>query len=167
MDLMELRRGLLMGMAGGIMRYASGSFEGDDTSSVQIQIGFEPDFLVIESDVDYSEAGWTGVGHVVIVKGIISSIIRHNNTTVSNAVVNTYPIVETGTDYGDATSVPAYCIYGTYANGSITLTNQNKGVGVLFVDGRQYTWKAYKVYRKRGKQPWHREKFTRYSQLRS
>lgn len=147
MDVIDIRRRLLMQMIGGgdVAQVKHGIFMGNGTPSVQIQTGFAPDVLIIESDVDYSQAGWTGIGHVVIAKGVMSLVMRHNSTSTETAANNIYPIVNTGTDYGDAEIAKQYCIYGNYSDGVIALDNYSVGVGVTFNSGRQYTWTAYKA----------------------
>ncbi|MBR4457588.1 MAG: hypothetical protein IKS31_01380 [Clostridia bacterium] len=71
MDVMSIRRRLLMQIMGGgdVAQSISGSFTGDGTATVELDIGFEPDVIIIDSGIDYSTPGTKGLLMVAIAKG--------------------------------------------------------------------------------------------------
>lgn len=121
---------------------ASGTFTGDGNSSHAFSIGFKPDIFLVESDANYSTAGWAGIGHVLVRRGEYLVCIRHNNTTATT-VTNTHNwLNETSGDFGNASEATQYAFYGTYADGTLTLTNKTDGAGTRFTNGRAYRWTA-------------------------
>ena len=142
MELM-LRRGL-MAMSSGGLTTKTGTFTGDGTMNASLSIGFEPDIVLVESDVDYSVSGWQGVGHVFIWRGVTTGVKRHPNTTTTSATTNMNPFVDATYPYGRADTAGSYQIYCSYGDGVLSLTNKNDGVGTRYINGKTYNWTAIK-----------------------
>lgn len=120
-----------------------GTFVGDGTSSVALNVGFEPDVVVIESGLDFSQA-WQGTGTIVIAKNVFSASLRHatQSSTTATSVINVsfgeqYP-------YGNPTGSTAYSFYGTYENGVFNVINERSTGATYFVVGNTYSFKAYR-----------------------
>ena len=131
---------------GGSGSVKTGSFVGDGTASVTLDIGFDPDGIVIDSDLDLSTAGWQGVKCVVIVKGVLTINYYHNSITDTSKVRTYNEVISTGQDPWGASS-GAYKNYGVYStNGELLVTNRTpSNANIFFVTGQTYTWKAHKA----------------------
>lgn len=142
---MDLRRRLLMQMWGGenVAQSKSGSFVGDGAITAVLDIGFEPDVIVIESGLDVSVAGFHGVMLVVIAKGVMTFNYYHNSATDTNA--RTYnDFIRPNQDAWGANS-GAYRNYALYSDGKLTVTNKTDNANVVFINGQTYNWTAYKA----------------------
>ena len=136
-------RRLMMASRGGSgAQVVTGTFTGDGTISVSLSIGFAPDIAVISSDQDYSQSGWAGVGDIVIIKGDISFLGRHNATSATAIRAEGNPSMDGA--YGSSSTAPTYAAYGTYSDGALTVTNKNNATGTVFVNGVTYSWVAVK-----------------------
>ena len=122
---------------------ASGTFTGDGTSAKTLAIGVKPDILMIWADVDYSESGWSGVGQVVVRRGAMLAVNRHNGTTATTATNNYYWLTSTSGDFGNASEAPSNTFYGTYSDGTLALTNKTSAEGTRFSSRRTYRWAAF------------------------
>lgn len=145
MDMMEIRRRLFMQMLGGgdVAQSKSGSFVGDGTITTVLDIGFEPDVIVVESGLDVSVAGFQGVMLVVIAKGVMTFNYYHNSATDTN--VRTYnDFIRPNQDAWGANS-GAYRNYALYSDGKLTITNRTNNANVVFINGQTYNWTAYKA----------------------
>lgn len=142
MEMMAIRR-MIMAMGGGDMaKVKSGTFTGDGTNSVTINLGFEPDVVVVDSDLDLSQAGWIGLKCAVIVKNVLTVNALHGNDTTTNASVYNHSIVPGNDAWGG--SCGSYRNYVTYSNGVVTVTNKSNNDSVKFISGQTYTWTVYK-----------------------
>lgn len=143
-DVMAMRRMLMQMVGGSMSQHKSGNFTGDGTSSVALQIGFEPDVIVISAPVDWNSSGWAGAGLVGIAKGIFTCGARHSSTGIANVGYIVYCLDATTGDYGNAETAPNGAYYGSYSNGAFTITNSAPANGNRFMSGTVYTWDAYK-----------------------
>lgn len=136
---------LASGYGGGSGQVKTGTFTGAPTASVNINIGFEPDIIVIDSDLDLGTAGWQGVKCIVIVKGVLTINFYHNSTTDTTKTHTYYDAISAnqnpwGYDAG------AYRSYATYSDGTLLVTNKTpNNANVQFVSGQTYRWTAYKA----------------------
>lgn len=146
MDMMEIRRRMVQIMASGGAQVKTGTFTGNNSINVSLDIGFPPDVVVISSDQDYSQAGWAGIGHIVIAKGICSVAKRHPNDTATSPQLNVNGSQgTTGGDYGTSGTAGNYQAYATYTDGIFAVSNYSNGVGTRFTSGVTYTWFAVKI----------------------
>lgn len=129
--------------SGGGAQVKTGTFTGDGTINAALSIGFEPDIVVIASGQDYATSGWAGVGDIIIIKGNVSFIGRHNSATATAITANGNPNM--GNAYGDTSTAPNYTPYGTYSGGTLSISNKNDGAGTRFGNGTTYTWYAVKL----------------------
>jgi len=125
---------------------ASGTFSGTGTKEVQIQIGFEPDVILIESGLDVTVTGPVGLYSVAIVKNMLTLNVCHNSTTDTNATRTVYSQILPGGGMGDDLT-GAYRSKATYANGVLTVSNTTNSPPeqYRFINGQNYTWTAYKA----------------------
>jgi len=142
MDVMNLRRGLLMQMAGA-NKIATGTFTGDGTISVALNIGFEPDAVIIDSGLDYSVAGVAGILAISIAKGIVITNVTHNSTSITS-FSGTLNVMKPSEDPWGADSATTNQNYCTYSDGVLTITNVTDGARTRFSNGQQFSWVAYK-----------------------
>lgn len=133
-------------MASGSGQVASGTFTGDGTINVTLSLGFAPDVVMIASGLDYTVAGWAGIGDAAFIKGVCTYLKRHNTTTATTPTTNgnSTPGI-TGGDYGTQETASSYQAYATYADGNFTISNYSNGTGTKFINGHTYTWKAFKA----------------------
>lgn len=123
------------------MRFTSGTFTGNGTSTVALNIGFKPEAVAIKSNLDYTQTGWSGVGHVLLYRNVGSCIWRHNNTSASAAGGTTFFFGNY--EYGNPETTASYVLYAEYSDGVLTLKNSSPGAGTKFVNDIEYTWEAY------------------------
>lgn len=123
----------------------SGTFTGDGTKDVALQIGFEPDVIIIDSGLPMSIAGPVGLYMVAIAKNVFTLNASHNSTTDTNAARVNFSSLY-GIGWGDS-SLPAYRNNATYENGVLTISNSTKSPVArwFFIEGQSYTWTAYKA----------------------
>ena len=144
--MMSIRRRLLMQMIGGgdMAQSKSGSFTGDGTKQVNLQIGFEPDVIIIDSGLPLKEAGPVGLYMVALAKNEFTLNANHNSVT--DIYERTIFASLNGIGWGDP-SLGAYRNNATYADGVLTISNAtiNPSAQYLFIDGQNYTWTAYKA----------------------
>lgn len=145
MGVMDLRRRLLMQMLGGgdVAQSKSGSFAGDGTITTVLDIGFEPDVIVVESGLDISVAGFQGVILVAIVKGVMTFNYYHNSAT-DTSVRTMNDFIRPNQDAWGADS-GAYRNYALYSDGKLTVTNKTNNSNFVFINGQTYNWTAYKA----------------------
>lgn len=124
-------------------KHVSGTFVGDGTNTVSIQIPFKPDVIVIASGREYTTAGWAGVGDIVMVRRKVSLCVRHANTSTTSYTTNAYPIYDNDSEYGTKEMAAQYTFFGNYNNGVMTIENVVLGTGTVFTNNQQYTWDAY------------------------
>ena len=117
----------------------SGTFTGDGNKTHAIDIGFEPDIIIIDSDLDLSEAGWTGNKSIMIAKGIISSNCLHTAASSTSGNIQGMPL--SSEDPWGANISTAYKTTASYSNGVLAISNVS---AMYFVSGAQYRWTAYK-----------------------
>lgn len=122
----------------------SGTFTGNGTKAVELQVGFEPDVIVIDSGLNPAEAGYQGLIVVIIAKDIYTFNSVHNSITDTNNSRGYFARID---GWGGSSSVGAYRNIATYANGILTVTNvtANPGATCAFINGQAYTWTAYKA----------------------
>ena len=128
-------------MAGGANKIASGTFTGDGTKSVQLNIGFEPDVVVIDSGLDYSVAGIAGVLAISIAKGSVIANVTHNNTG-STTYSGTLNVMKLSEDKWGADSAGVNMTYCTYSDGVLTINNYTDGERTRFSNGQTFAWFA-------------------------
>lgn len=122
---------------------ASGTFVGNGTSTISLPIGFEPDVVIVTViGYDPTEAGWVGEWGMCICKNKFGMDARHNSssgTTLNNTINYRY-----GGEFPSYGATDGYYqIYGSYDNGSFTISNSSKTVLTSFISGATYTWEAY------------------------
>ena len=143
MDMM-IRRRLLEQMAGGgNSQCKEGTFTGNGTKTTTISIGFEPDVLVIESDLDPSVAWGGGVGFIAFIKNRATLNYYHNSDTATAWTATVLMLDDNSNPYGEG-GTGSYRSIGTYQNGSFTIDNITNNYRVNLVSGTTYRWKAYK-----------------------
>lgn len=128
---------------GGGAKTASGKFVGAANYTQTFNLGFKPDLIAIKSNVDYYTAGWVGIGHAFIVKNSIALIVRHNNTSTDSPLITSNALLggEYG-EYGDIGVSGTAKPYGTYSNGTFTLTNTQNLAATRFIADQEYEWVA-------------------------
>ena len=140
-------RRLMMASRGGGSgaQVVTGMFTGDQSSTVELNIGFKPDIIEIESDVDYYTTGWIGIGHAVIVKNNYAELLRHNNASTNGAItaVNAHLRGAYG-EYGDVGVSGSAMPYGSYSDGIFTFKNTQNLASTQFINGKTYNWVAVK-----------------------
>ena len=142
MDLMDIRRALMMLRGGTMAQAKSGTFTGDSTITTVLDIGFEPDVIVIDSGLDLSVAGWQGLACVVIIKDVLTFNYYHNSTTDTNERTYNSSIKSNQDQWGASSG--AYRNYAIFSDGKMTVTNKTNNANVSFVNGQNYSWTAYK-----------------------
>lgn len=147
MDVMSLRRRLLMQMMGGMdmAKSKSGTFTGNGTKTVDLLIEFEPDAIVIDSGLSMKVAGPVGLYMVAIAKNVFTLNASHNSVTDANASRTIYGQLN-GIGWGNNT-LGAYRNTAAYANGVLTVSNVTNSPQdqYCFIEGQSYTWTAYKA----------------------
>ena len=145
MELMNLRSGLMAQMASSA-KSKSGTFTGDGTKSVDLQIGFEPDVIVIDSGLHTNVAGPVGLYLVTLVKNIFTLNATHNSTTDTNSGRTMYGQL-IGYGWGSIGTIGAYRNIASYNNGVLTISNATNSPSeqYRFIEGQTYTWTAYKA----------------------
>ena len=144
MDMMEIRRRVLVKAMASGATIRTGTFTGDGTINASILIGFEPDVLLIESDSDYSTSGWAGIGHIIFWRAVNTVVTRHNSSSATSVTTNAYPNLTESAPYGTANDAPTYCAVGSYSNGTFEITNKTDGNGTRLRNGVTYSWTAIK-----------------------
>lgn len=129
---------------GGSGSVKTGTFTGDGTASVSLDVGFEPDVIVIDSDLDFNTAGWQGIKCIVIAKGTLTVNFYHSSLTVTNKTAYSDAISANQNPWGS--DARAYRSYATYSDGTLLVTNKEpSNANVKLIEGQTYTWKAYKA----------------------
>ena len=120
----------------------TGTITGKGSATISIDVGFEPDIIVIASGLDYTSSN-LGMLNVVLVRGIV----MYNTWRTSSAYGSTGNNVSPNGDvWGAKESYGNYASYATYSNGVLTISNQATTTGrCYFIDGHTYTWTAYKA----------------------
>ena len=114
----------------------SGTFTGNGTITQALDVGFEPDVIVVDSDLDFSVAGWQGIKCVTIVKGVMTVNFVHTNTTTTSSSTYNTPITSTDDPWGE--SAGAYRSCASYADGVLTLTNKTNNANGYYKIGRAH-----------------------------
>lgn len=142
-DLLALRRMVMLSMANAA-KVKTGSFIGDGTNVIDLNLGFEPDIVFCYApNLDLTEAGWMGQSCAIIIKNVAAVQIRHNNETTATALSTANPRI--GGDnppYGN--TVDSYNPYGSYTNGVFRLTNTTNNGLTRFINNEHYEWVAIK-----------------------
>lgn len=133
----------MMGMASNHL-FASGSFVGDGTVNASLNIGFEPDVVVVKINKAFDESGWRGAGDFYFSKGRIATIDMHTTATATVHGLYYNYIYQDQDAYG-ASATDTYKAYGQYSNGTFTISNTSDNVNTRFISGETYTWQAYKM----------------------
>lgn len=123
----------------------TGTFVGDGTKEVNLSVGFEPDVIVIDSGLDPSQSGYTGLIVVAIAKNVFTVNNTHNSDTDTQNARTIYgSLLNKG--WGD-NKVGAYRNVATYANGVLKVTNATNSPSAqyCFINAQTYTWVAYKA----------------------
>ena len=123
---------------------AQGTFTGDGTNSVALSLGFKPDFVYIWADVNYSESGWQGIGHVIVHRGDLIHTIRHASETATSSAGVTYWLTTGNGDFGISNNAPTNGFYGSYSDGTLTLTNKSSSAQASFINSKTYKWVAFR-----------------------
>lgn len=126
-------------------RSKSGTFVGDGTKAVDLQVGFEPDVIVIDSGIYAGTAGNTGLYMVAIAKNVFSVNYSHNSDT-DTQIRGMAGSLSPNLGWSDS-SLGAYRSRAEYSNGVLTVTNATNAPGAqyCFITGQTYTWTAYKA----------------------
>ena len=122
MDVMEIRRRIIEAMSNATM-FKSGTFMGNGTASVTIDMGFEPDVVIIDSGHRYNNPGFAGLMQAILIKGIIITNICHQSDTATNSLMYGNPIGEGQDVWGYKETPVSNTSYALYSNGQLTLTN--------------------------------------------
>ena len=132
-------------LGGGDMAQAkSGTFTGDGTANVALNIGFEPDAIIIDSGLNTAIAGTQGILGIYLVKGIFTMNFYHNSSTDNTERQYAKKITSTEDAWGGSSG--AYRSYATYSNGTLTITNKTpSNDNVKLINGQAYSWTAYKA----------------------
>ena len=141
MDMMELRRRVMMLMAGGANKIASGTFTGDGTVAATLNIGFEPDVVVIDSGLDYSVAGVAGILAITIAKGSVITNITHNNTSATS-YSGTLNVMKPSQDPWGADSGVNNNTFCIYEDGVLYVSNKTISNRTIFSNGQTFSWIA-------------------------
>ena len=130
---------------GGSSRAKSGTFFGDGTKSVALDIGFEPDVVIIDSGLPLKVAGYVGLYQVAIAKNVFTLNATHNSVTDANAARVMFGQLNS-IGWGDST-LGAYRNNASYENGVLTVSNVTNSPSeqYRFINGQTYTWIAYKA----------------------
>lgn len=128
-----------------MVRSKNGTFIGNGTKTIDLQIGFEPDVIIIDSNLSLKEAGPVGLYKVALAKNIFTLNASHNSTTDTQTARTIFAALN-GLDWGD-TSIGSYRNVASYADGTLTVTNItfSPSAQYCFIDGQEYTWTAYKA----------------------
>lgn len=123
----------------------NGTFTGDGTKNAALQIGFEPDVVIIDSGLPLNVAGAVGLYMVALAKGVFTLNVSHNSITDTNATRTMFSSLN-GIGWGDIT-LGAYRNNATYENGVLTISNATAAPleQYCFINGQSYTWTAYKA----------------------
>lgn len=124
----------------------SGTFTGDGTKVVALQIGFEPDVIIINSGLPLNVAGPVGLYMVAIAKNIFTLNASHNSTTDTNSSRTIFGQLY-GIGWGNPSSLGSYRNFATYENGALTISNATNSPSeqYRFIEDQTYTWTAYKA----------------------
>ena len=134
-----------MAQMAGSAKSKSGTFTGDGTKTTALQIGFEPDVIIINSGLPTNVAGPVGLYMVAIAKNVFTLNASHNSTTDTNAARTMFgQLYNSG--WGDGT-LGSYRNNATYENGVLTISNTTASPSAqyYFIEGHSYTWTAYKA----------------------
>lgn len=123
----------------------SGTFIGDGTKTVDLLIGFEPDVIIIDSNLPLNVAGPVGLYKVALAKNVFTLNVVHNSSTDTQTARTIFAPLN-GLDWGNS-SVGAYGNVASYADGTLTVTNITftPPEQYCFINGQEYTWTAYKA----------------------
>ena len=136
---------LASGYGGGSGNVKTGTFVGDGAKEVDLPIGFEPDVIIIDSGLDPSQVGYTGLIVVAIAKNVFTVNNTHSSDTDTQNARTIYgSLLNKG--WGDS-SVGAYRNIAIYSNGNLKVSNitANPSAQYRFINGQAYTWTAYKA----------------------
>lgn len=140
MDMMELRR-MVMAQMAGASKIKTGSFTGNGSITASINIGFEPDVLVITRD---SRVLTPSIQNVIFVKGrCVCNVICYTSSGEAKTLCYGTPIRENEDEWGNDTT-DSYKSIGAYSDGVFTVGNKTNGARSYFNFGDNYTWFAYK-----------------------
>lgn len=123
----------------------SGTFIGDGTKIADLLIGFEPDVIIIDSNLPLKVAGPVGLYKVALAKNVFTLNVTHNSTTDVQTARTVFEALN-DINWGN-TSLGAYRNMASYADGTLTVTNVTVSPPeqYRFIDGQEYTWTAYKA----------------------
>lgn len=122
----------------------SGTFTGDGTATVQIDIGFEPDCIIVDSGISTGTAGTQGLLCVALVKGSLSINYYHNSSTDTSERTYNKRINSNDEPWGGDGG--AYRSIASYSNGVFTVSNKTlNNANVYFINNQTYSWTAYKA----------------------
>lgn len=128
---------------GDVAQAIRGTFTGDGTATVNLQTGFEPDVIVIDSGTSTDVAGFQGLIAVCIVKGVFGINYYHNSDSDTTERQYTYS-VKAGDDPW-CNNAGSFRSCASYSGGVLTVTNKiTNNANVYFANGQTYTWTAYK-----------------------
>lgn len=120
-----------------------GAFTGDGTATVNLQTGFEPDVIVIDSGTDTVVAGFQGLISVGMGKGVFTLNYYHTSDTDDIERMYGYAYRRNGDPWFNDAGAFRSC--ASYSNGVFTVTNRTlTNANVCFANGQTYTWTAYK-----------------------
>ena len=124
--------------------FKSGTFTGDRTINATLNIGFEPDAVIIIRDL---RTDVIGLQNIVFLKDryTYNAVMYLSTSSGIRIGENTNPIAVGEDSWGYKESLGTYLSYGSYSNGVFTVTNKTNGSRAYFIDGEQYTWVAYRL----------------------
>lgn len=146
MDMMEIRRRVMEVMAsGGNVQMKTGTFTGAGSATVEIPCPFEPDVMLIDSDLDSVTAWGSGIAKELFMSRKLNIVWQHNSATVTGFSMATMINDTLNTPFGwDGTTSGAP--KAKYENGTVTLSNNNTSTAwAYFINGQEYTYMFYKV----------------------
>ena len=126
------------------MQVITGTFIGQNSATVEIPCSFDPDGIVIESDLDSVTQWGVGVAHEVFIRGMFNCMFRHNADSGTGYVTASIGTSDLDTPFGwDSTSSGAPI--AKWENGKLTVSNVNtSATRSQFRSDTTYTYVIYK-----------------------
>ena len=110
----------------------TGTISGSGTNVLEISCNFEPDLIWVYTDMS-DDASKRGVASFIIIKDSMLQLLIYGSA--NNTDVGIYDHLTSITGYGDVENA-----YGTYSNGTLTLTTVGKSSSLRFLSGQTYTY---------------------------
>ena len=120
-----------------------GTFIGDGTINVSLNVGFEPDYVIVERE---SKILTIGMQNVSIIKGrAVYNSICYTSSSSGLVTICYGTYISENDDVWGHSSTSTYRSYATYANGILTISNNTNSTRSSFISGDKYTWIAIKI----------------------